>query len=109
MMHAVPKDHLRVPDTSTATKTKTDLKIPSQWRIMMHNDDFTPFDFVIEILQVVFNKSAAEGDRLAAIIHEHGIAQIGLYTKEVALTKVKQVKTLSTEHEYPLRATAEEA
>lgn len=98
-----------MPEISIATKTDLKLKTPSQWRVLMHNDDFTPLDFVIELLQVVFHKSGDEAQRLAMLIHDTGKAQIGLYTKEVALTKVNHCKTLASEHSHPLKVTAEEA
>lgn len=75
----------------------------------MHNDDFTPMEFVVELLQVVFHKPEDEAMRLMMLIHQSGKAQIGLYTKEVALTKVNFCKTLAQEHSHPLKVTAEEA
>ena len=75
----------------------------------MHNDDFTPMEFVIDVLRSVFHKSEDEAHRLTMLIHNSGLAQIGLYTKEIANTKVSQCKSLAVEHGHPLKVTAEEA
>lgn len=96
-------------DVETITHTGEKLKAPSMWRVVLHNDDFTPFDFVIELLMVVFHKSLEEANLLAQTVHTCGKAIVNTYTKEIALTKVDLSTSLAEEHGHPLKITAEEA
>lgn len=95
--------------TATDTLTRTKLKLPSMWKILLHNDDFTPMDFVTEILIQVFHKSEQEAVELMLTVHLQGKANVGLYTKEIAETKVTQVQRLAEAAGHPLMTTAEEA
>jgi ATP-dependent Clp protease adaptor protein ClpS len=95
--------------TATETLTKVKLKTPSMWKVLLHNDDYTPMDFVIAVLVQVFHKGEEEAHALALTVHNQGKANIGLYTKEVALTKVSQVERIAREEQHPLKVTAEEA
>jgi ATP-dependent Clp protease adaptor protein ClpS len=95
--------------TATDTLTKTQLKVPSMWKVLLHNDDYTPMDFVIEILIQVFHKGAEEAHTLTMAVHNQGKANVGLYTKEIAETKVLQVERIAREAGHPLKVTAEEA
>ncbi len=92
-------------DTDTTLKLKT----PSMWKVVIHNDDFTPINFVIGLIMRVFNKSIDEAVVLTHAVHNNGKANVGPYTKEVALTKVYQVKVYSEQFGHPLTASAEEA
>lgn len=95
--------------TSTSTKTAIRTKFPSMWRVVLHNDDFTPFGFVIELLQLIFNKSSQDAQALASVVHEKGAAHVGLFTKEIAITKASIVISTAEKYGYPLYASAEEA
>jgi ATP-dependent Clp protease adaptor protein ClpS len=95
--------------SSTATQTRVALKMPSMWRVVLHNDDFTPVDFVVLLLQAVFHKTPEEAQGLAEHVHNKGRAQVGLYTKEIAITKTETALRLAEQHEHPLLTTAEEA
>lgn len=95
--------------TTTATQTKQAIKMPSMWHVILHNDDFTPFDFVIELLMVVFNKTVEEASTVAGFVHTKGKATVGLYTREVAQTKVDLASRIASEHQHPLLVTAEPA
>lgn len=95
-------------DTATVTQTSTELKEPSLWVVTLHNDDFTPFDFVIALLVRVFRKSEEEAEELATRVHHAGKAQVGRYTKEIALAKVMQSTKIAEKNGHPLLTTANE-
>lgn len=96
-------------NTATETLTRTRLKEPSMWTIIIHNDDFTPFDFVEAILKRYFNKTAEEAAIIAGTVHENGKAPLGLFTKEIALTKVEAVTKVAEAKGHPLKLTAQES
>lgn len=81
---------------------------PKRYKVLMHNDDYTTMEFVIEILMSVFRKSEAESVRLMHKIHHENYAVCGIYTKEIAETKVEQTIELARENGFPLRCTMEE-
>lgn len=91
------------------TKTVTNTKLPSLWRVVLHNDDFTPFTFVVQLIQLIFHKPVEEAIELAHRVHFLGSAEAGLFTKEVALTKMSIVIATAEQYGYPLVATATEA
>lgn len=95
--------------TATQTRTSQKLKTPSMWKIVLHNDDFTPMDFVTEVLIHVFHKTHEEATDIMLTVHHKGRAIVGLFTKEVAVTKTENVKLLAEANGHPLLCTAEEA
>ena len=98
------------PDTEfeTVSETREEIKEPSMYRVLLHNDDYTTMEFVVEILMFVFNKSADEATRIMLDVHKKGIGICGLYTYEVAETKVSTVDSLAREKGFPLKCTMEE-
>ena len=90
-------------------KTTTVLKEPDQWKVLLLNDDYTPMDFVVEVLESVFHKSTSEAFRLMMQVHTQGSAIAGVYTHEVAETHVSTVVDLAQGSGYPLQATMEHA
>jgi ATP-dependent Clp protease adaptor protein ClpS len=88
-------------------KTKTVLKTPEQWRVLLLNDDYTPMDFVVQILESIFNRQPAEAYRIMMQVHTQGSGIAGVYTHEVAETKVATVVDLAQDAGYPLQATME--
>jgi len=80
---------------------------PPMFRVLLHNDDFTTMDFVVQILMLVFNKTFEEAARVMLNVHRKGIGLCGVYTYEVAETKVDTVHSLAREHQYPLKCTME--
>tara|TARA_B110000046_G_scaffold184812_1_gene224353 strand:- start:1941 stop:2237 length:297 start_codon:yes stop_codon:yes gene_type:complete len=86
----------------------TELKEPKKYKVLLLNDDFSTMDFVIEILTVIFRKTYEESKAIMLNIHTNGKAICGIYTKEIALTKVSQVQTMSKKENFPLKAIAEE-
>ena len=94
-------------DTAIATETKKKTKKPPLYKVILHNDDFTPMEFVIAVLIRVFQKS--ESDAAAIMLHAHtrGHAVAGVYVFEIAEAKVKETMALARESQYPLLATLE--
>ena len=85
-----------------------DLEEPKKYKVLLLNDDFSTMDFVIEILTKIFRKSLSEAEKIMLDIHNSGRAICGVYTHEIAYTKVAQVKTMARKANFPLKAIAEE-
>ncbi len=85
-----------------------DIDEPSMYRVMLHNDDYTPMEFVVEILMFVFNKTTDEAMQITLSVHRNGIGVCGVYTWEIAETKVETVAGLAGESGYPLKCSVEE-
>ncbi len=79
------------------------------WQVVLHNDDYTPVEFVVQLLQIVFRKSPDEAYSIAMFVHQKGRATVGLYTKEVAETKVDLSLRTAAANGHPLLTTAEQA
>lgn len=97
-------------DSSTAVISREDIKLqrPKMFRVLLHNDDYTPMDFVTHVLEKYFRKSAAEAEKIMLDVHRKGIGLCGVYPFDIAETKVSQVTRLAESHEYPLKCTCEE-
>ncbi|MGE0814148.1 MAG: ATP-dependent Clp protease adaptor ClpS [Vicinamibacterales bacterium] len=80
---------------------------PRSWRVLLHNDDYTTQEFVVWVLQTVFGKSASEATTVMLHVHHSGVGVAGIYTKEIAETKVATTERLAEQHEYPLRVSME--
>ncbi|MDP4980052.1 MAG: ATP-dependent Clp protease adapter ClpS [Desulfobacterales bacterium] len=91
----------------TASETETDLTEPPLYRVLLLNDDYTTMDFVVEVLRSVFNKSTEEATRIMLNVHHAGAGLCGVFSFEVAETKVDTVHTLAWEHGFPLKSTME--
>jgi ATP-dependent Clp protease adaptor protein ClpS len=96
------------PGEQVLEKTRSKTKKPPLFRVILHNDDYTTMQFVVEILEAVFNKSPAEAHRIMMHVHTRGHGVCGLYTHEVAETKVSEVHERARENGVPLRASFEE-
>lgn len=90
------------------TRQKQKLKPPIQYKVLLHNDDYTTMDFVVHVLEVVFHKSADEAIQIMLQVHKTGMGLCGIYNYEVAETKVEAVHELARQHEFPLKASMEE-
>ena len=95
------------PTTGLLVKTKPETKKPSLYKVIMLNDDYTPMEFVVHILQAFFHKSSEEATNIMLMVHQRGIGVCGVYTYEVAETKVTQVVDFARRHEHPLQLTLE--
>ena len=89
------------------TKTKTKLKRPKLYKVLLHNDDFTTMEFVVAILITIFNRSEAEATAIMLHIHRLGMGVAGVYTHEIAEAKVSETMEAAEEAEYPLLCTLE--
>jgi ATP-dependent Clp protease adaptor protein ClpS len=94
-------------ESGVATKTRTRTKKPSLFRVLLLNDDYTPMEFVVYVLERFFNKGREDATRIMLHVHQHGVGLCGVYTYEVAETKVAQVLDLARRHEHPLQCTME--
>jgi ATP-dependent Clp protease adaptor protein ClpS len=95
------------PGTAVITKTKPQTKRPNLYRVLILNDDYTPMEFVVHVLERFFNKDHEAAYRIMMHVHEHGIGECGIYTYEVAETKVTQVMDFSRKHQHPLQCVME--
>ena len=95
------------PGTAVITKTKPQTKRPSLYRVLILNDDYTPMEFVVHVLERFFNKDRESATRIMLHVHHHGIGECGIYTYEVAETKVTQVMDFARKHHHPLQCVME--
>lgn len=97
----------RGPGTGAVTKTRTRTKQPSLYRVLLLNDDYTPMEFVVYVLERFFNKTREEATTIMLHVHQNGVGVCGVFTYEVAETKVAQVLDLARRNEHPLQCTME--
>lgn len=90
------------------TKTVERLKRPKRYKVLLHNDDYTTMEFVVWILQAVFNHDETTALEVMLHVHRNGIGVAGVYSREIAETRVAQVDALAKQHEFPLRTSIEE-
>ena len=83
------------------------VKRPRMYRVILHNDDYTPMDFVVRLLETVFHRSESEATAIMLHVHNHGSGVAGVYTHEIAETKVAQVHLLARKNDHPLMASME--
>ena len=103
-------DHFKDSDNSTVLQeARPQLKMPPLYKVILLNDDFTPMDFVVEILTVFFGMSEERATQVMLQVHTQGMGVCGAYSKDVAETKVHIVNEYSREHHHPLMCTMEEA
>ena len=95
------------PGTGVVVKAKPKTKKPSMYKVLMLNDDYTPMEFVVHILERFFNKNRQEATRIMWHVHKRGVGVCGVYTYEVAETKVTQVMDFARQHQHPLQCTLE--
>lgn len=95
--------------TATETETKVRLKLPSLYKVVLLNDNYTPMDFVIQVLVELFNKTPTEAHELCIQVHEKGRGVAGIFTREIAEQKVKDTLTVAQHYGHPLKAITEEA
>ncbi|MBO6816630.1 MAG: ATP-dependent Clp protease adapter ClpS [Rhizobiaceae bacterium] len=95
------------PGTGIATKVRAKTKKPSLYRVLLLNDDFTPMEFVVHVLERFFAKSPEQATEIMLHVHKNGVGECGVYTYEVAETKVTQVMDLAAKHQHPLQCVME--
>jgi len=94
-------------DTGTITKTKPKTQRPSLYRVLLLNDDYTPMEFVVLVLQDVFNKTREDAMRIMLHVHNQGVGECGIYPFEVAETKVTRVMDTARKNQHPLQCVME--
>lgn len=95
--------------TATATRTERKLRKPKMYKVLLHNDDYTTMEFVVHVLETVFQKGPAEAFQIMMHVHVNGRGLAGVYPWEVAETKAETVITMAREAGFPLKAITEEA
>lgn len=98
-------------ETNIATKQKDKVKVkkPKQYKVIMYNDDFTTMEFVINVLVSVFNKNLMEAEKIMMDVHKKGKGVAGIYSYDIAITKVSKAMSMAKESEFPFKLTVEEA
>ena len=98
-------------ETNIVTKQKSEVKIkkPKNYKVVMYNDDYTTMEFVINILVSVFNKKIVEAEKIMLDVHERGKGVAGIYSRDIALTKVSTAMSMAKEKGFPFKLTVEEA
>lgn len=94
--------------TNIHSNTGTRYIEPKQYSVVLHNDDFTTMDFVVMILTTVFRKTNAEAEEIMMKVHKEGKGVAGIYSYDIAMTKVEHVKMMAREENFPLKLTVEE-
>ncbi|MBB6100076.1 ATP-dependent Clp protease adaptor protein ClpS [Deinobacterium chartae] len=98
----------RPPESETQTLTRPELKTPEMYRVLLLNDDYTPMDFVVDLLIRLFHRSALQANRIMLAVHHKGSGVAGVYPREIAETKVHQATELARKAGHPLRCVMEE-
>jgi len=93
--------------TGVLTKTRPKTKKPRLYKVLLLNDDYTPMEFVVLVLEQVFSKSREDATAIMLHVHQKGVGLCGVYTHEIAETKVTQAMELAHEHQHPLQCTME--
>jgi ATP-dependent Clp protease adaptor protein ClpS len=96
-------------DSGTAVLTRTRTKKPSLYRVLLLNDDYTPMEFVVRVLQRFFTKTIEEATEIMLHVHQNGVGLCGVYTYEVAETKVTMVMDFARKHQHPLQCVMEKS
>lgn len=109
MAHMNDPENPNGPDRETgiAVKPRTRTKRPSMYKVLLLNDDYTPMEFVVEVLVGIFKKSSEDATRIMLHVHQHGVGVCGVFTYEVAETKVAQVMDAARRAQHPLQCTME--
>lgn len=97
------------PSVGLATRTRTRTKKPTPYRVLMLNDDYTPMEFVVLVLQRFFRMTSEEATQVMLHVHQRGVGVCGVFSYEVAETKVGQVMDFARQNQHPLQCTLEKA
>ena len=93
--------------TDVIVKTKPKTKTPSMYKVLLLNDDYTPMEFVVHVLEKFFGKNRSDATRIMLHVHQRGVGICGIFTYEIAETKVTQVIDYARRHQHPLQCTLE--
>lgn len=97
--------------TNASIKERTNIKVkePKRYKVVMQNDDFTPMDFVVDILVMIFKKSIEEANEIMLAVHNNGKAIVGIYSYDIAKSKSDEAVSIAREEGYPFKVKVEEA
>ena len=101
------KKDSNIPSTDVIVKTRPKTKTPSMYKVLMLNDDYTPMEFVVLVLEKFFGKNRSEATRIMLHVHQRGVGMCGVFTYEVAESKVSSVVDYARRHQHPLQCTLE--
>ncbi|MET0026126.1 MAG: ATP-dependent Clp protease adapter ClpS [Candidatus Thiodiazotropha sp.] len=102
------REQIQDNDGLAVEESKPKLKRPSMYKVIILNDDYTPMEFVVQVLETFFNMDREKATRVMLHVHTRGVGVCGVYTKDVAETKVSQVNDYSRSNQHPLMCTMEE-
>ena len=102
-----PNDDDRDSGTGLAVKSRAQTKKPAMYKVLMLNDDYTPMEFVVYVLEHFFNKPGDEATQIMLHVHQRGVGVCGVFTYEIAETKVSQVMDIARQNDHPLQCTIE--
>jgi ATP-dependent Clp protease adaptor protein ClpS len=94
-------------DTAVLPEVEKKLEKPKQYKVLLHNDDYTTMEFVVMCLMSIFHHAEPDAVQIMLHVHHHGVGVAGIFSYEIAETKAAKVTELARQHEYPLRATVE--
>src|SRR5688572_19423842 len=112
-VHVMAKDARRSDEgkggssTAVVTKTRPKTKRPNLYRVLLLNDDYTPMEFVVHVIMRFFQKNQDDATHIMLHVHNHGVGECGIFTYEVAETKVTQVMDFARKHQHPLQCVME--
>ncbi len=96
-------------DSGVLTEEKQKVQEPSLYKVLLHNDDYTTMEFVIMVLESIFHKNSGEATKIMLNVHQQGTGIAGVYTREIADTKIHIVHDLARKNEFPLKCSMEKA
>ena len=100
-------DELKIPSSQILVNEKTKIQKPKLFKVILLNDDYTPMEYVVKLLKIVFNKSESEAVNIMLMVHNKGSGICGIFTKEVAETKVLTVLKMAKNDQHPLKCLME--
>jgi len=104
----MPPDPAGILQEDTGVQQKPRLQEPKLFRVVLHNDHYTTMDFVVKVIVAIFHKPAAEATKIMLDVHKKGHGVVGVYTWDIASTRVSRVHEMARQSEFPLRASCEE-
>jgi len=99
----------REPEGELLVRVEEELKEPDDYRVLLLNDDYTTMEFVVSVLMTVFHKALPEAEKIMLDVHKKGKGTVGVYSYDIAATKVSQVHQLARQNGFPLKCTMEKA
>lgn len=100
-------DYVPAPGSGVLDQLDEEVETPRLWRVLIHNDHYTTMDFVVEVLIEVFRMAEADAVRIMMHVHERGVGQCGVFPRDIAETKIRQVDSRAKRAGYPLQCTME--